>query len=164
MCGSGGGLKGGGRRCSRKRGSGSGSGIRRDDDLRSLFQSRQNPLNLLHELPPLFPHDLVSFTVKSVGIDEELLEVVGEDGGSRGSGWWGEKGVKLRLEGSEGGERRGRKRFEKGGGTGGGLLRRLRGEEGIGKSQKAEAMDREKPKTKKIFEGENRRLTSSDAT
>jgi len=44
------------------------------------------------------------------------------------------------------------------------LLRELRSEEGIGKSQKAEAMDREKPKTKKRFEGENRRLTSSDAT
>ena len=90
--------------------------------------------------------------------------MVGEDGGCRGGGWRGEEGVELRLEGSEGGERRGRKWFERGGGTRGGLLRELRSEEGIGKSQKAEAMDREKPKTKKRFEGENRRLTSSDAT
>jgi len=78
--------------------------------------------------------------------------VVGEDGGSRGRGWWGEKGVKLRLERSEGGERRGKKRCERGGGMGGGLLRRLRSEEERGKSQRAEAMDVRKPRTKKRTE------------
>ena len=115
-----GGVDRGGRDGSRNR-------IRRVDDELCLFlQTRQHPLNFVHELPPLSPHDLVPSALKSVGDDEKLLEVVGEDGGCRVRGRRGEEGVKLGLERSRDGERRGREGFERGCGTRGGLLRGLR--------------------------------------